>query len=102
MADLSIKQGAALLLSLAAYDDQGVAFPLTGVTYRAQVRDAQGNLVATLPMEAGPGSNQVTVTEPSTASWPIGLLHCDVLFTIAGQNVISDTFSIRVSQAATQ
>lgn len=102
MADISIKQGAALLLSLTTFDDQGVAFPLTGVTYRAQVRDAQGNLVATLPLSAGPASNQISIAEPSTLGWPVGLLHCDMLLTVAGQNVISDTFSIRVSQAATQ
>lgn len=102
MAGISIKQGAALVLQLAAYDDQGTAFNLAGVTASAQVRDAQNNLVATLPIVAGGDINLLGITVPATTGWPIGLLRCDIKLLVAGLPAISETFSISVQQAVTQ
>lgn len=102
MADISLKQGAALALQIAAYDDQGVAFDITGMTYRAQVRDAQNDLVAALPMVPGAAANLISIFVPSTQAWPLGLLRGDIRFTANGADVISDTFTIHMLAAATQ
>jgi hypothetical protein len=102
VADISLKQGAALQLQIAALDDEGVAFDLSTVTARAQVRDVQDNLVATLPLTVGSAANLLLVALPSTSDWPIGLLRCDVRLTVAGMDVISDTFTIHMQPPVTR
>lgn len=100
---IDIKQGAPLLLALQFSNDDGSPANLTGYTVTSQVRDAMGNLVATLPMTvAAPSTGQYSITVPNTTAWPIAVLRCDIKATSGGQSTYSDTFTIRVGQAVTQ
>ena len=66
---IRIKRGATLSLTV-AFASQGEAFPLTGVTLNAQLRDAEFNLVATLEVKPAATAGQATIYVQDTSAWP--------------------------------
>ena len=73
------------------------------MTLTAQVRDAEGNLVATLTPAPTATAGQATIYVQDTSPWPEGLLRLDVLVQpAAGPQVVSETIGIRVGRAITQ
>jgi hypothetical protein len=100
--EIRIKQGASLLLQLTFQSDAGAAIDLTNVSLASQVRDAEGNLIATLPIVPTSTDGVATVTVANTSLWPLGTLRGDIKATIGAVVALSETFSIRVDQAVTQ
>lgn len=103
MPEIRIKQGEALLLQFTFVHEDGVTpVDLTNVALSSQVRDATGDLVATLAVTKTLQTGVATVTQADTSLWPLGMLRSDVKAISAGLSVLSDTFSIRVERAVTQ
>lgn len=99
---IRIKRGATLSLTV-AFASQGEAFPLTGVTLNAQLRDAEFNLVATLEVKPAATAGQATIYVQDTSAWPEGLLRLDVFAQApGGPQTISETFGIFIERAVTQ
>lgn len=79
MSALAIKQGDTFAIALTFQDANGTPVSLTGCQFESQIRDALGNMVATLrcTLPAGvPGT--VNLWGGSAAAWPLGRLFCDV------------------------
>lgn len=87
-----------------------VKLPSTGFTMRSHARDSTGQktiLTVTRGDELGdkPGYYPITIECPhaTTASWPIGILECDieVTETATGMIVHTEIFSINVKKVIT-
>jgi hypothetical protein len=102
MSEIRIKRGASLNLLLRFTRTGGGAADVTHIVLTSQVRDAQDNLVATLPLLKLPEIGLVTITVPDTTQWPIGRLRCDLTAALGGQIVYSETFAIQVARSVTQ
>jgi len=97
------KRGSSWSYSVVCTNDDGTPFDLTNVTIKAQIRDLNHNLVeelATNKTDAAAG--QWTITPVDTADWPIKSLRHDVLYTLNGIKVHSETIVIKVVQAETE
>lgn len=100
---IRIKRGATLSLTLACANADGSAYPLSGVTLLAHVRDAEGVLVATLTPAATSTAGQAQIYVQDTSAWPEGLLRMDVLVQpTGGPQSLSQTIGIYVDHAITQ
>lgn len=97
-----IRQGDTLLLQLTVQDDEGNPVDLTNLALASQVRDAVGNLVATLGITKTIVPGVATITQLATSFWPIGTLRADIkAVTTGGVIVHSETFGIRVGRSVT-
>jgi hypothetical protein len=101
MTDIKIKRGSSLSLTLAVANADGSAFDLSTVSVAGSVRDPRGNFVAALSVTLGSSLGVATVSVANTTNWPLGNLTADLLFVAAGQQVISQSFAIRVERGAT-
>ena len=102
MADISIKQGATLSLSGGFTNEDGTVVSLVGASVQCQVRDLNYLWIADLAATVNGAAGTVTLGAPgsATASWPVGVLRCDVRVTdAAGDVMFSETFGIRVLAA---
>lgn len=102
MSEIRIKRGASLNLSLCFKRGDGQVADVTHMVLASQVRDPQGDLVATLPLFKQPEAGLVTITVPDTTQWPIGRLRCDLSAASGGQFIYSETFAIHVMREVTQ
>lgn len=104
MSGFSIKQGASFQLSAAIRDATDAPVVLTGTTIQSQVRDSQGNLLATLST-ALPANVPGVVnlwSEGSTAAWAPGRYFCDILIVWPDQvKQQTETFGVTVLPAVT-
>lgn len=100
MADLVVKRGASLQLSVQVNNDDGTAMPLAGVTLSAQVRTIYGELIDTLTLTQTGTPGQISVLQ-ATDAWPTGRLACDFKIGEPGVTLKSDTLYILVSEAVT-
>jgi hypothetical protein len=101
MSEIHIKRGASLNLGL-CFREHGMAVDVTHLVLTSQVRDPQGDLVASLPLFKQPEIGEVTVTVLDTTQWPIGRLRCDLTVAAGGQVQYSETFPIQVAREVTQ
>ncbi len=98
---ITIKRGATLQETV-SFSTAGAPTLLTGLTLVATVRDAEGNLVATLTPAPTSTAGQALIYVQDTTAWPEGLLRMDIEATQpGGPQVISDTFGIDVLHAET-
>jgi hypothetical protein len=103
MADIRIKRGATLSLTLLFTNSDGTAFDLTTVTMTASVADPRGNLITPLTIAPVAGSTGVaTITVLSTATWPEGLMQADIVLSNTAGTSITQSFGIRVERPVTQ
>ena len=100
-AEVSIKQGDALVLNYQFNNDDGTPADLAAATVTSQVRDGQNNVVAILPVVPAATQGTFSVTATATAAWPLGVLRSDIKLLLGGLVVHSDTFAIRVRPAVT-
>jgi len=101
MIPIALKQGTTLALSLVFRDAAGALVALDGYAISAQLRDAQGVLVAdlvkALPANM-PGTLNLT-SSGSTAAWPTGRLFVDVVLSRGGVVSATQTVAVLVSPA---
>lgn len=100
--EVVIKQGGTLCLTLQFLNDDGTLADISAAQLGCQVRDALGNLVATLALVPAEEPSIVVINENGTAGWPAGVLRCDVKVTVGSEVDYSQTFAIRVEKAVTQ
>ena len=100
MNDICIKRGASLNLLL-QFTSNGAAVDVTNMVLSSDVRDPQGDLVATLSLVKLPTLGFVTVTVLDTSLWPTGRLRCDLTAAYQGQTQYSQTFAIQVARSVT-
>lgn len=100
--NLSIKQGDTFA-PLAAYtDNAGVPIDLTNIQIASQVRDGDGNLIATLTITKLPEQGNYTLSSP-TQNWPVNRqLSMDIRYIQSGAIIHTETLSFRVSPAQTR
>lgn len=99
----SFKRGDTMLLTV-TYKVDGVATSVTDIDIASQVRQKQGNLVATMNVAKLGGTGQFTLT-PSvadTSEWPLGLVYCDIQFSQSGAVRSTETFGINVVEEVTK
>ena len=102
MADLRIKRGDTLALSILAKDDAGAVYDLTGCTVTCQVRDAGNALVEDLAVTNGGATGLLTIEEPATSGWPTGILTTDLRIAFPGGKVAhTETMTLTVSREVT-
>ena len=103
--EAQIKQGDTLRLVFVFQDDTGLPLNLIagGVTIRGQLRDAQGGLVATLPVTISPTvPGLVYVVQDDTTTWTPGRVLGDLHVDQNGHHYNSDTFVVRIDRSITQ
>ncbi len=100
MNEICIKRGSSLNLLL-QFASNGVAIDLTNMVLASDVRDPQGDLVATLSLVKLPTIGFATVTVLDTSLWPTGRLRCDLTASFNGQTQYSQTFAIAVQRSVT-
>jgi len=101
---VTIAAGSTLLLDWTAQNDDGSVADLTAVQIAAVPADVYGNAQAGFAVSVtdGPaGQFSLLASSAVTASWPIGLLFCDLKFTLNGHVIYSDRFPIHVTAATT-
>jgi hypothetical protein len=99
-----MKAGATFLLPIYQQAADGSIEPLGDATVASQVRDVNGKLIAELtfiPKGDGSFDGHLQPVSPSTASWPIGDLYCDIVVTKAGIVLPSETFIIPIVRGQT-
>ena len=102
VAPFCIKQGGQLALSLQNVQDDGTPVDITGATITSQIRDQQGNLIATPTVTVVDAAlGQFALSAPSDTTWPVGTLLCDVLLVMNSVPFYSDTFTIAVAAPVT-
>lgn len=101
MADIAIKRGAALNLTL-RFTQNDAPMDVGHVSLSAQVRKPDDTLVANLPMVKQADSGLVTSQVNDTTGWPVGRLRCDLRLVVNGQPIFSETFAIQVTRQVTQ
>lgn len=89
------------------YKVAGVATSVTGFTIRSQLRNAFGNLVATLTatpanQTASPGVFYLVPSNADTSGWDTGDLSCDVEITSGGVTRSTVTFVVPVVDDVTK
>lgn len=101
-APFCIKQGAVLSLALQFVQDDGTPVDITGATLQSQIRDQQGNLIATPTLTiANATLGQVTLAATSDDTWPLGTLNTDIYYDSGGTPFFTDTFTIAVAAPIT-
>lgn len=100
--ELSIKQGAALVLNLQFTNADGTPADLSAVALSSQLRDATNLLIASLPITLGATIGTASIEVADTTAWPIGVLRGDIKAVAAGLPAYSQTFALRVERAVTQ
>jgi hypothetical protein len=91
---VTIASGGTLLLDCTAQYDDGSVVDVTGVQI------AQTGFTAAVTDAAG-GQFSLSASSAVTASWPIGLLFCDLRLTLNGNVIYSDRFPIHVAATTT-
>ncbi len=101
-APVTIKQGTSLIALVAITDDAGTALDVTGFAITGQVRDANANLVANLPITVTPHLGLAQINVPDTSAWPLGTLRCDLrVVTATGAILQTQTFPVVVQRRVT-
>ncbi len=101
---VNIAAGGTLLLNCTAQYDDGTIVDLTAVQIAAVPADVYGNEqtgFAASITNPGAGQFSLLASSAATASWPIGLLFCDLQFTLNGNVIYSDRFPIHVAATTT-
>jgi hypothetical protein len=102
VADIHIKRGASLILSMQLLNADGSNFaidPLSVVS--CGIADIDGNLVDMPPLTQPAGTVGVLTLEvDATAAWPLGQLRADVTIQSYGTVAISESFPIYVDPPA--
>jgi hypothetical protein len=101
MANIQIKRGSSLLLTLAFANEDESAFDLSGVAITATVRDPRNVLVAQLPVLSSGVPGMATISVPDTTAWPQGLLKADLLIAASASQAVTETFGITVLSSVT-
>ncbi|OYV89666.1 MAG: hypothetical protein B7Z57_11600 [Acidiphilium sp. 37-60-79] len=102
MADIRVKRGAALTLNFGFGNPDGTPFDIQNVLLTLTVADPRGNLLASTGLQPTGVAGQAAVTIQSTATWPEGLVQADLLITVNGTSIISQSFGIRVERPVVQ
>lgn len=103
MSALLIKQGNTFAAAVTFLTSNGAPVSVTGCTFESQVRDALGNLVATLRCTVPAGvAGTVNLWGGATSDWPTGRLFCDVT-AVWPDGVIrsTETFGVLVEKSIT-
>lgn len=79
----------------------GEAIPLSGVSITSHLKTVTGALIGDMAVIKDDTKTGVFVLKPNRAHLPVGIHKIDILFTISGQSVASDTFYIEVLPAVT-
>lgn len=100
MTDVRVKRGMSLQLTLSFANADGSPYDLTQAALSGMVRDSRDELVATLAFALG-AAGVATATAADTSAWPLGLLRADVMISVGGLAVISQTIPIYVDRPVT-
>lgn len=87
------------------YKVDGIASSIVGKTITSQIRTNELALVATLtaiPDNQSVNPGHFRLVGPSTTSWPVAGLRCDIQIVEAGVIVSTDTFLVPIVQDITQ
>lgn len=101
---LKIKQGETFVLEGQYTEDDGITpKSLTGVTLKSQLRNSKEALIVTLLITiTDNNAGTYTLESPvATDYWPIANLHLDILETVNGNTIITNTITLIVEAAMT-
>jgi hypothetical protein len=111
MPDIRIKRGSLLGLLFAFGNPDGTPWNAQSASMTFTVADPRGNVLASAELGvlqpnitfALTGvAGQASVSIYSTANWPEGLMQADLLVSVNGMQVISQSFGIRVERPVVQ
>lgn len=96
---INIKQGTSFSVTC-VYKVNGTPEPVENITITSQVRQQDGDLVATLSPVKTSEVGEFTIFA-ATDSWPVGRLIWDIKYTTQSNKVVTETVEIRVARSAT-
>ncbi|MDP2495850.1 hypothetical protein Q8W25_17615 [Shimia thalassica] len=95
--NIQVKRGASLMLS--CVDDRG---DMTGATITASVRQKGFSAALTFrAVDLAAGQYEISATATETATWPLGLLSCDIKTVLDDSTDYTETFIILMQEAIT-
>jgi hypothetical protein len=96
---INIKQGTSFSVTC-VYSVNGTPTAVDDITIASQVRQQDGDLVATLSPVKTSEIGEFTIFA-ATESWPIGRLIWDIKYTTLSNKTVTETVEIRVARSAT-
>ena len=101
VASSGIKQYDSIAITCSYTDVDGTAKDLRGVSIASQIRANSGALISDMGISITDAAGGLFTMRPSADHLPIGRHNIDVLFSINGQRVASNTFTITIDPAVT-
>lgn len=101
---ISHKRGATFSRNISVKSDGEVPSDFASWVIASQIRDKSNKLVSQLTVTRTDNANGIfTLSDSSTADWPVCVLYCDIRYTLPSTEVIhTETFEINVLRSVTQ